>query len=286
MDLSIIIVSWKVKDKLKENLTALFNSQSDFSFEVFLVDNHSQDGTVEMVRSYFSQVKLIANDKNLGFARASNQAIRYATGRYLLLLNPDIKVFPETLANMLGWMDNHLEASVAGCRLIDQQGRIIKQVRAFPTVWDQLAIVLKVPHLFPAILNKYIRVDFDYSQAAPIDSIRGSFFMIRRETIEKVGLLDEQFFLWFEEVDYCQRVSQVGGQVWYTPVAECLDYLGQSFKQVSRGQAQKYFRESQLKYIKKWQPAWQYWLLDLAWPFGQAITWVGSLFNLKSRIKT
>ena len=286
MDLSIIIVSWKVKDKLRENLTALFNNQSDFSFEVFVIDNHSQDGTVEMVRSYFPQVKLIANDKNFGFARASNQAIRYATGRYILLLNPDIKVFPETLANMLGWMDNHLKAIVAGCRLIDQQGRIIKQVRAFPTVWNQLAIVLKIPHLFPAILNKYIRVDFDYSQAAPIDSIRGSFFMIRRETIEKVGLLDEQFFLWFEEVDYCRRVSQAGGQVWYTPVAECLDYLGQSFKQVSRGQAQKYFRESQLKYFKKWQPVWQCWLLDLAWPIGLIISWLADIFNLTSRAKT
>mgnify|MGYP003394614602 CR=1 FL=1 len=206
MDLSIIIVSWNVREKLKDNLRALFESQG-VSFEVFVVDNNSADGTVEMVKKYYPQVKLIPNRENLGFAKANNQAIKEASGRYVLLLNPDMRVFDDTLSNMLSWMDHHEKAWVAGCRLIDESARIVNQVRRFPRLADQLAIVLKIPHLFPRVLNNYLRSDFDYLKSASVDSIRGGFFMIRGQAIKKVGLLDERFFLWFEEVDYCRRVA-------------------------------------------------------------------------------
>jgi GT2 family glycosyltransferase len=287
MNLSIIIVSWNVGEKLRENLRAIFNSENgDFSYEVFVIDNNSRDGTIEMISAEFPQVKLIANQENFGFARACNQGIRIARGDYILLLNPDMRIFPETLKNMVGWMDNHKEAAIAGCRLINEKGETIKQARRFPTIWDQLAIVLKLPHLSSGILNKYLQVNFDYSQAVKVDSIRGGFFMMREEAIDKIGLLDEQFFLWFEEVDYCRRAKEAGLEVWYTPVAECVDYVGQSFKQVKRGVTQKYFRDSMLKYFKKWQPLWQYYLLKIAWPFGIFLTWAGELGGFKARAKT
>lgn len=287
MTISIIIVSWKVKEKLRENLKAIFNSENgDFNYEVFVIDNNSADGTAEMIKKEFPQVKLIANEKNLGFGRACNQGIRVASGSYILLLNPDMRIFPETLKNMVGWMENHKEAAIAGCRLVNEEGKIIKHVRRFPTVWDQLAIVLKLPHLFPKALNKYLRSDFNYNQAAKVDSIRGGFFMIRSDAIDKIGLLDERFFLWFEEVDYCQRAKNAGLEVWYTPIAECVDFVGQSFKQVKRGTAQKYFRDSMLKYFKKWQPQWQYYLLKIAWPIGRFLTWVGGVLKMKSKART
>lgn len=286
MDLSIIIISWNVKNKIRENLTALFKSQTDFFYEVFVVDNASADGSAVMVKKEFPQVKLITNDKNLGFAKANNQAIKYAQGRYILLLNPDMKVFPDTLANVIGWMDNHQEAAIAGCHLIGEDGKTVKHVRRFPTVSNQLAIVLKLPHLFPTVLNKYLYDDFDYGRDSVVDSIRGSFFMIRQETIEKIGMLDERYFLWFEEVDYCQRARQAGLKVFYTPVAECFDAVGASFSQLSRNRAQKYFRSSQLKYFKKWQPAWQYYLLKVAWPVGLFISMVGGIAGYKSKVST
>jgi O-antigen biosynthesis protein len=286
MDLSIIIVSWNVKEKLRENLTALFKSAGDFNFEVFVVDNNSADGTVEMVKNEFTQVKLIANQENLGFAKANNQAIKQASGDFVLLLNPDMKVFPDTLINMIGWMKNNPQANVAGCNLVDESGNTVKHVRRFPEFKDQLAIVLKLPHFFPLILGKYLREDFDYLKAAKVDSVRGGFFIIRKTTIETVGMLDETFFIWFEEVDFCKRVYEADGEVWYTPDAKCVDYVGQSFKQVKRGTTQKYFRDSMLKYFKKWHPAWQYWSLKLAWPIGIFITWLGSKFNFKSQAKT
>lgn len=284
MDLSIIIVSWNVREKLKENLTALFESKGEVNFEVFVVDNNSYDGTAEMVKSEFQQVKLIANTDNLGFAKANNQAIKQSQGEFILLLNPDMRVFPDTLYKMIKWMQENKQASVAGCHLVDEQGNTIKHVRRFPTIWDQVAIVLKLPHLFPRILNKYLRVDFDYAKQAKVDSVRGGFFMIR--CVAEAPLLDERYFVWFEEVDFCRQVYKNGGEVWYAPAAECVDYVGQSFKQLPRGKAQNYFRDSMLKYFKKWQPSRQYCILKLIWPLGIFLVLLGEKIKYKSKGRT
>ncbi|MDP2709049.1 MAG: glycosyltransferase family 2 protein [bacterium] len=280
MDLSVIIVSWNVREKLKDNLRALFESRN-INFEVFVVDNNSSDRTVDLVKKKYPQVKLIANRENLGFAKASNQALKLASGRYILLLNPDMIVRPDTLKNMLAWLDANPRAAIAGCKLVDERGEIIRQVRRFPRLSDQLAIILKLPHFWPAILNKYIPDGFDYEKAAPVDSIRGSFFMIKKQTVEKIGLLDERFFVWFEEVDYCRRAREAGLEVWYAPAAVCLDLVGQSFAQLKRGAAQKYFRDSQLAYFKKWRPVWQYYILKNAWPIGIFLAAAGERLKIK-----
>ena len=287
MDLSIIIVSWNVRERLRENLKSIYASNlAPFSFEIFVVDNNSHDGTVEMVKKEFPQVRLVANKDNLGFAKANNQAIKYAQGRYILLLNPDMRVFPDTLANMLGWAENHPEVAVAGCRLIDENGGLVPHARRFPEIWDQLAIVLKIPHLFPGLLNSYLRKDFNYTREAEVDSIRGSFFLIKEETIAKIGMLDERFFVWFEEVDYCKRAREAGLKVIYTPAAECVDFVGQGFKQVKRGVAQKLFRASMIKYFQKWHPGWRCALLRFAWIIGGGINIVAGLLKLKGKSKT
>lgn len=286
MGLSVIIVSWNVKEKLKENLLALFDSQGDVSFEVFVVDNNSADGSAEMVREKFPNVKLIVNQENLGFAKANNQAIKLSVGRYALLLNPDMKVFPNTLVNLINWLNLHQQAMVTGCKLVNENGDILNHVRCFPTIWDQLAIVLKLPHLFPFVLNKYLCLDFDYNEEAEVDSVRGSFFVISRQAIDKIGLLDERYFVWFEEVDYCKRVKQAGYEIWYISSVSCVDLIGQSFIQLPRGKSQRYFRNSMLAYFKKWHPFWQYWLLVLAWPFGLFVAYIAEKIGVKNKIKT
>lgn len=286
MDLSIIIVSWNVRDLLKENLKAIYGSENRIGLEVFVVDNNSSDGSAEMVKNEFKEVKLIANKENAGFARANNQVLKEAKGRYILLLNPDMRVLPGTIEGMVGWMDAHPEAGVAGCRLVKENGGIVPHVRRFPAVWDQLAIILKLPHLFPAVLNKYLLKEFDYSKEAEVDSIRGSFFMIRREVIDKLGGLDERYFVWFEEVDYCRQAKRAGWKVMYAPEVKCVDYIGKSFLQVRRGKAQEYFRDSMLKYFKKWHPAWQYWILKMAWPIGIFLARIGELVNSRGRART
>ena len=286
MDLSIIIVSWNVKENLRENLKAIYESDGDFQYEVFVVDNHSRDSSAGMVAQEFPQVELIKNRENLGFAKANNQAIKRAQGDFILLLNPDMKVFSDTLVNMVNWMRVNKRASVAGGCLISENGETIKHVRRFPRFADQFAIILKLPHLFSNILNKYLRADFDYGSPAEVDSIRGSFFMIKKEDIAKIGLLDERYFIWFEEVDYCKRIKKNGGEVWYTPVAKCVDCVGQSFSQVQRGVAQRYFRDSMLKYFKKWHPEWQYYVLKFIWIVGVFMTLMSDKLKIKSAAKT
>ena len=283
MDLSIIIVTWNSQKQIKNNLQSLLKSKTDFSYEIFVVDNNSSDQTVEIIKNEFPTVNLIVNDANLGFAKANNQAIKKVQGDFVLLLNPDMKVNEDTLDKMIQWMQTHQNAFVASCKLVDENGQIIKHVRRFPTFFDQMAIIKKIPHIFPGILNKYLQKNFDYNQESVVDSIRGSFFMIRKTAIAKLGLLDERYFLWLEEVDYCKRVYQAGGQVWYAPICQCQDYIGQSFKQVVGLQKQKYFRNSMLTYFQKWHPKWQYFLLKAAWPFGIFLAWLAEKLKWKTK---
>ena len=270
MDLSIIIISWKVKEKLRENLSALFNSKGDFSFEVFVVDNNSGDGSAEMIKENFPKVKLIANSENLGFSKANNQAIKEVSGDFILLLNPDMKVFPDTLENSLNFAKNNSQAVVSGFKLVNEKGEIIKQIRKFPKLLDQLIIILKLPHIFPFLLNSYIPKDFDYENTAKVDSVRGAFFLINKKAYQKISgkdkpFLDERYFIWFEEVDFCREVKSLGGEVYYSPEAKCLDYVGASFSQVKLGLTQRYFRDSMLNYFKKWEKKWDYLILKFAW---------------------
>lgn len=270
MELSVVIVSWNVKERLKENLAALLKSEGDIPFEVFVVDNNSHDGSAAMVLAEFPTVKLLANKENLGFAKANNQAIKLASGRFILLLNPDMRVRPDTLKNIWLWMENNIPVTVCGCKLVDEAGHIVKQVRRFPRLFDQLMVVLKIPHLLPGVISGYMNNSFDYSRAAKVDSIRGAFFLINRERYRKLSglekpFLDERYFVWFEEVDFCREVYRLGGEVWYTPTAECVDHVGASFAQLPKGQAQDYFRDSMLKYFQKWGTDREYRILRAAW---------------------
>lgn len=286
MDLSIIIVSWNVKENLEKNLEKIFGFNHKIGFEIFVIDNNSSDGTVDMIEKKFPQVKLIKNEKNYGFARANNQAIRRSIGRHILLLNPDMLIFEDTLEKAIDYMDAHIKIGVAGCKLLDEKGKIVKHVRLFPTWRDQAAIILKIPHIFPGVLKKYLRDDFDYSKEKEVASVRGSFFVIRREIINKIGELDERFFIWFEEVDFCRRVWDSGSRVAYIPDVKCVDLVGKSFSQVNTLEKQKYFRDSMLEYFNKWHSKWQYLILKALWPLGLLLTKISLKFGSKGRAKT
>lgn len=285
MDFSVVIVSWNVKDKVRQNLAALLQSR-DVSLEIFVIDNASSDQTVEMVKAEFPSVRLIANSENLGFAKACNQGLQQAAGDVCVLLNPDMKVFPETLIDLKKWLDQNPQAGVAGIKLLEENGNVLPHVRRFPNFWNQLAIVLKVPHLFPGVLASYLRVDFDYTQAAKVDSVRGAFFAIRRSTLEKFGYLDERYFIWFEEVDYCRTVANGGGEVWYTPAAQAIDYIGQSFKTVDHATKQNYFKNSMLAYFSKWEGLGQVGFLTLAWDIAETAVSIADNLGVKPRTRT
>lgn len=268
MELTIIIVSYKVRELLEKNLESVFNSNYK-NLKVFVIDNNSEDGTVEMVKKKFSQVKLIANKENFGFARAVNQVLPEVNSPYALLLNPDMKLFPETLEKAISWIENKPQAVVAGGQLLDTEGKVVPSVRRFPQIFDQAMISLKIPHLLPRIIDNYLMKSFNYKQEALVDSVRGSFFLInipayQKLTTKKISL-DERYFIWFEEVDFCRQVKELGGEVWYFPQAKAIDLVGQSFKKVKKGKTQRYFRDSMLKYFQKWESNWKYQLLKILW---------------------
>jgi len=307
MDLSIIIVSWQAKEKLKKNLESIYGNKHNFSYEVFVVDNNSSDGSREMIENEFPQVKLIANEENLGFSKACNQAIKESMGDNILLLNPDMYLLKDTLEKSLqiaqknqaikeSMGDNILllnpdmyllkdtlekslqiaqknpEITVFGIKLVDEKGKVVLQARRFPKLFDQLMIVLKIHHIFPKILNNYLNKNFNYNRQAIVDSIRGSYFFINKNSWQKISqkdlpLLDERYFLWFEEVDFCRQVYENNGKVGYFPDVKAVDSVGFSFSQVNTRKKQEYFRDSMLTYFKKWHSGFSYYVLKIAWFF-------------------
>ncbi|MBI4133366.1 glycosyltransferase family 2 protein [Candidatus Uhrbacteria bacterium] len=285
MDLSVVIVNWKVRELVRRLLDSIKQHTAGIEYEVFVVDNDSRDGSVEMIRSEFPWVKVIANTQNLGFAKACNQGIRESRGEFILLLNPDMLLVPNTLSGMLAYMrrPENARVGIAGCHLIDEQGKTVPHVRRFPHFSDQLAILLKLPHVFPRVLDRYLMNNFDYEKEARVDSIRGSFFLIRRAVIEKIGPLDEGFFIWFEEVDFCKRARAAAFEVAYTPSAQCIDYIGQSFKQVRLYSKQKMLTRSMLYYFKKHAPTWQWFVLWCVRPIALGAVWAADRLRVRAK---
>lgn len=260
MDLSIIIVSWNVADLLKKCLDSIYKYTQEISFEIFVIDNASSDNSVAMIQENFPKIKFIINQENKGFAAANNQGAIQAQGRYILLLNPDTELKEDSLSKVARFMDKQPKCGIAGCHLENPDGAHQDSVRRFPSFWDQFLILLKIHYIFPrlAIFRYYLYANFDYSREQKVEQVMGAFFMIRREMIEQIGLLDEKFFIWFEEVDFCLRAQKAGWLVYYTPATSIIHHFGQSFKQVMTVEKQKIWNKSLRNYFFKHRGLWQY----------------------------
>lgn len=267
-DIAVVIVSWNVREILLKNLEALFQSRG-VNFEVILVDNHSKDGTVDIVACDFPDVKVIGNTSNHGFSKACNQGIEASHGRHILLLNPDMIVEPDALAKTVEYLDAHPDVAVVSGKLLNKHQKPIHHFRRFPTIADQLVVMFKLSHVFPKLLKRYHGLDLDPDHEQSVDTVRGSYFAINRTALDTLGLLDERYFIWFEEVDYCMRAHSHKLQVMYVPsiVAHDLSNLvGQSFKQRSLIWKQTHFLRSMLSYFEKWHPGWRVWVIRAGRP--------------------
>ncbi len=251
-NLAVIIVSWNVKDAVLANLRSVFASSPMPELDVILVDNASADGTVEAVRSEFPQVRIIANKENLGFAKACNQGIDASGARHKLLLNPDMRVEPDALSKTVTYLDTHPDVAVLGPKLIGKDGKVMHHMRRFPSWSDQMVVVFKLQRIFPRIISRYMGEDLDVEKEQAVDTLRGSYFAINKTALEKIGKLDERFFIWFEEVDYCKRAQKAGMRVMYVPSVVAHDSVGQSFAKRGTWWKRKQFLTSMLKYFLKW----------------------------------
>jgi hypothetical protein len=231
MDLSILIVNYNTCDLTLEALRSVYASATSRVYEVIVIDNASQDGSVEAIRAEFPQVRLIENAENAGFAKANNQGIRIARGRYVLLLNSDTIVERDTLETMLSFMDGHPEVGASGCKVVLPDGSLDKACRrGFPTPANSFYYAFGIAKLFPnhPRFNGYQLGHLDPDRDYPVDCLVGAFMLVRRETIEQVGGLDEQFFMYGEDIDWCYRIKLAGWRIHYYPYARIIHYKGAS----------------------------------------------------------
>ncbi|MCS7066857.1 MAG: glycosyltransferase family 2 protein, partial [Fimbriimonadales bacterium] len=232
--LSLCIVNWNTRELLRACLRSIYQYPPDEPFEVIVVDNASTDGSAEMVRAEFPQVILMANSENRGYARGNNQAMERAQGEFILLLNPDTEMRPNTLRNALRFLREHPEVGAIGAKQLFPDGRVQPSVRGFPTPRNLLFEVLGLARLCPRsrLLAAYRMRWFTYDHPMPVDQPMGTFLMVRRAVLEQVGLMDEAFPLFFNDVDWCYRIWQAGWQIWFVPEVEILHHGGASTRQV------------------------------------------------------
>lgn len=251
MDLSIIIVNWNTRAYLRECLTSIPSGAAELSREVFVVDNASRDDSVEYVRRSFPGVRVIANSVNRGFAAANNQALREARGRYALLLNPDTRVHPGALKEMVSFMDRHPETGACGPLLFNEDGSVQHAARRFPTFAFALGgrTILGMCGLFQKSYNHVKMRGESFSRTMEVDQPSGAALMLRRSVLETVGLLDEGYFIFFEEVDLCHRIKAAGYRNYLVAEAHVTHYGGRSRRQ-NRARVILPWAESLLRYFR------------------------------------
>jgi len=233
LDLSICIVNWNVKELLKACLRSIYTNTKDISYEVIIVDNNSSDDSVEMIKTDFPDVKFIENKTNEGFTKANNQAINIAQGRYIMFLNPDTEVIDNSLNKMVRFMESHRDCGALGCKLLNTDGTLQRSCRTFPSLEVMFYSSFFLDQLFPksTIFGKYFMTWWDFNDTREVDQPMGSALMVRKDILDKVGLFDENIFIWFDEVDLCCRIKKAGLKIYFIPEAQIKHHLSQSFKQ-------------------------------------------------------
>lgn len=227
-DLSIIIVDMNNGNVLRACLDSIFHETKAISLEVIVVDNGSTDGSGDLIRQEFPLVKVVRNETNLGFAAANNRGLVYAGGAFVLLLNPDTEVLDRALEKAVAFMRSKPNAGIAGCTLHYPDGAIQHSVRSFPTLIDVffestfLYLLLRRSRM----VGRYYMTFFDYNESRLVDWLSGAFFMIRREVVDAVGILDERFWMYTEEVDYCYRAKVAGFETWFYCDAHIIHHWG------------------------------------------------------------
>ncbi len=239
LTLSIAIVNWNTRQLLIGVLESIFGAPPTFELEVIVVDNASSDQSAEAVISKFPQVTLIANQNNRGYAEGNNQAIEASTGKFVLMLNPDV-ILPEgALERAVKFMQDRPQAGALGVRQIHPDGKLQRSVRGFPTPAAICWELVGLSRLFPKNqkFGAYRMTWFGYDSIVEVDQPMGAFLLIRREALEQVGLLDLKFPIFFNEVDWCLRCKRAGWKIYFTPEVEIIHYGGASTMQVGASMA-------------------------------------------------
>ena len=233
-DVSLIIVSFNTREVLRESLQSVEREKGSLRLEIFVVDNNSRDGSVEMVEDEFPHVSVIRSQVNLGFGAANNVALERATGRYIVLLNSDAFLCPDSLRLSVGRMDAEPHVGLAGGRLVGRDFSLQPSARMFPTIFSDFLVLTGLAGKFPRsrFFGRFDRTWADPMQPAEVDWVPGAYSIIRAEALRKVGFFDPEFFLYSEEVDLCRRIQQAGYRILYWPDIVVIHIGGESSRQI------------------------------------------------------
>ena len=252
MDVSIIVVNWNGCDLVRQCLTTVYGETKGIRFEVIVVDNQSSDGSVDMLRSEFPQTKVIASEVNLGFAAGNNVGMAAASGRYLLLLNPDTLLKGNAIAQMVTFADAHPKAGVLGPRVLNQDGTLQLSCFMYPSLLNLALSAFWLNKLFAR--NRFFgREAMSWNTTTkerPVDVVSGCCMLVRREVYEQVGGMDESYFMYFEETDWCYRAGRIGWEITYAPVAEIV-HLGGATTEAVKSDMMAQHAASLLLYFRK-----------------------------------
>ncbi len=248
MQLSIVIVNWNTRDLLATCLESVWASAAQAETEVIVVDNASSDGSAQMVRKRFPQMSLIQNETNVGFARANNQAIQRCQGRYVLLLNSDTRVLGDALEQLVAFMEGHPRAGAAGARLLNADGSLQPSCHPMLTPGHEFWRLIFLDNIVHQAT--YGAKFWASSRPQQVEVIKGACLVLRREALSEVGLLDESYFMYTEEVDLCFRLARAGWQLWWVPAAQVIHYGEASSRQVAQDMYIQLYR-SKIQFYRK-----------------------------------
>jgi GT2 family glycosyltransferase len=237
MDVSIIIVAWNVRELLRACLQSVYRETRNIEFEVIYVDNGSSDGSVAMVREEFPDVRIVENQENRGFIKANNQGIEIARGRYVLLLNSDTLVLKDVVAQVVRFADQHPNAAVVGCRVLNPDGSLQRNCFRFYSTLNTLFDALFLRSIFPQnrLFARKVYAGWNYDTVREVDVVVGCFSLVRMEAIRHVGVMDEAFFVYGDDIDWCYRFVKAGWKIFFAPVGEIIHYGGQTTSKAAPG---------------------------------------------------
>jgi hypothetical protein len=257
-DLSVIVVNYNTGHLLERMFSALDAARGTLVVQIIVVDNASRDDSVAILRTKYPDVELIANQTNVGFGRANNQAVPMVRGRYVLLLNTDAFVSADTLTRTTGFMDENPECGILGAKLVAENGELQPSCRYFPTPWNKFLMTTGLNRFFPKT-RLVDDMSWNHAEVRDCDWVPGCYYLIRREVIERVGLFDGRYFLYCEEIDHCRRAKNAGWKVTYYGITEVLHIGGESAKSdgvLTHRQIPALQIESELLYFRKYFGLW------------------------------
>lgn len=263
-DVSVVIVNWNTRDLLQQTLQTLYQATHNTTFETIVVDNGSTDGSTELVRQEWKQAHLIALPENRGFAVGNNIGFKHCCGRYILLLNSDTIVLPNTLYGMACFLDAHPDTGCVGCRHLNPDGSLQRSIDNFPSLLNDFLSYTEL-HRIP-LLQTFLQRRFawwsDHNTVREVNWVNGACMMVRCEVLAQVGGLDEGYFIYAEEIDWCYRMHNAGWRIYFTPEAEVIHIGGQAMNRVADKRIVLKYK-GQYRFYRKHYSVWKYLVLRI-----------------------